>query len=482
MFRKWLIFLALCAFALPGAVQAQTVTKLKNQAPNGVQLAFLMTDGTVLGQSYSDPQWYVLTPDNTGSYVNGTWKQVASFPTGYSADAYSSAVLADGRLLVEGGEYNFGEFALTNLGAIYDPTKNTWTSVTPPKGWNFIGDSPALVLPNGDFIIGNKLKKWAAELDPKTMTWTSLTTAGKNDFNAEEGWTLMPDGSILTYDVKDNPNSERYVVDKGKWLNAGSTVANLQGPPCCGCINYGPKNKCYYPPGETGPGILMPNGTVFATGATHTGQTTAHTAIYTPKSKGNPNGSWAAGPDFPNEDQAGDDFAALLPNGHALVEGNSGTLYEFDGTKLTAEPVNAEGNSLLVLPTGQILVGGTEVYSSAGNPNPSWAPTITNCPTSVTRGSTYQISGTQFNGLSQANSFGDEYQTATNYPLVQITNTGTGHVFYARTHDHSTMGVATGSTPVSTNFDVPTTMETGASTLVVIANGIASTPFSITVN
>jgi hypothetical protein len=100
----------------------------------------------------------------------------------------------------------------------------------------------------------------------------------------------------------------------------------------------------------------------------------------------------------------------------------------------------------------------------------------------VTRGSTYKISGTQFNGLSQAAAFGDEYQTATNYPLVRITNNTTGHVFYAKTHDHSTMGVATGSAIVSTNFDVPSTMETGASSLVVVANGIPSAAVSITVD
>jgi len=84
--------------------------------------------------------------------------------------------------------------------------------------------------------------------------------------------------------------------------------------------------------------------------------------------------------------------------------------------------------------------------------------------------------------LSQANAFGDEYQTATNYPLVRITNNSTGHVFYAKTHDHSSMGVATGSKIISTNFDVPAGMETGASSLVVVANGIPSQAVSITVN
>jgi hypothetical protein len=102
--------------------------------------------------------------------------------------------------------------------------------------------------------------------------------------------------------------------------------------------------------------------------------------------------------------------------------------------------------------------------------------------TIVKRGSTYKISGTQFNGLSQAAAFGDEFETSTNYPLVRIKNNATGHVFYARTHNHSTMAVATGSKIVSTHFDVSSTMETGASTLEVVANGIASIPVSITVN
>ena len=92
---------------------------------------------------------------------------------------------------------------------------------------------------------------------------------------------------------------------------------------------------------------------------------------------------------------------------------------------------------------------------------------------------------TQFNGLSQGAAYGDDVQSATNYPLVQITNNATGHKFFARTHDHSTMAVATGNAITSTQFDIlPTSSGTefGASTLVVIANGIPSKPVGITVS
>src|SRR5262249_20206025 len=108
-------------------------------------------------------------------------------------------------------------------------------------------------------------------------------------------------------------------------------------------------------------------------------------------------------------------------------------------------------------------------------------PTITSAPSSVNRGQTYSISGTQFNGLSAGADYGDDAQMASNYPLVRITNKASGHVFFARTHDHSTMGDATGTTPVSTNFDVPANAETGASKLAVVANGIASTPVNVTI-
>jgi hypothetical protein len=137
-----------------------------------------------------------------------------------------------------------------------------------------------------------------------------------------------------------------------------------------------------------------------------------------------------------------------------------------------------------MLPTGQVLAESNivAVYNPIGKYQQSWAPVITAFPKTVTRGSTYKISGQQFNGLSQAAAFGDEFETATNYPLVRITNKASHHVFYAKTHDHSTMGVATGKAKVSTNFDVPAGMETGASTLVVVANGIPSKAVNITVN
>ena len=96
--------------------------------------------------------------------------------------------------------------------------------------------------------------------------------------------------------------------------------------------------------------------------------------------------------------------------------------------------------------------------------------------------------------MSEANFYGDDTQNYTNYPIVQVTINGSGHVYYGRTHNHSSMGVAQTTLPVTTHFELwdcnpphviagsACVPESGAATLVVIANGIASAPMNVTIN
>ncbi len=498
-----------------------TLTTLVNQPPVGVYLALLLTDGSVMVQANptgasgaTAADFYRLTPDADGNYVNGTWTHLAPPPTGYAPYAGAQAVLADGRVLFVGGEYNqdnyslpFAPSGLTNMSAVYDPVANAWTMIPAPPGQPYIGDVPSSILPNGTFVFGSKLDRKMWSLDPSTLSWTSIASTGKADNFAEEGFTLLPTGDILTVDMVATPQSELYAAGSRTWLAAGATPTLLASPTdypggltygpapvqVVGGVTYGPGPAgTYLPPGEIGPAILRPDGTVFATGSAVTGQA-GHTAVYHASSTPGLVGSWSAGPDFPNADNAGDSSAALLPSGNVLVAGDSGALYEFDGSILTrtvAAPTGATSIPifLLPLPSGQTLVLGptlnvpARLYTPTGGPAAAWAPTITSVPAALTRGKTYALTGTQLNGLSQASAYGDELSSATNYPLVRLTFTASGHVVYARTHDHSSMGVATASTPVTTNFDVPASADTGAATLVVIANGIASAGVSVTLN
>ena len=491
------------AAAPSGQGSTASWTTLADTPPAAVQLCLLLTDASVMCQSGQD--WYQLTPSNTGSYVEGTWSLYSSFPSSYIPEDFASAVLADGRVVIVGGEYTYGNgqwnFALTNMGMIFDPVAQMWTPLAPPPStgspdhWQCVGDAPAAVLADGRLVIGSKLYQDAAVLDPVTLTWSEITAPGKSDmFNAEENWTLLPDGSVLTVDIANAPLTERLVLapaaTAGMWVSAGPTPADLHTPTSFSGVLNAPGCPPYSPPGEVGPAVLMPDGNVFALGAN------GSTAIYSPS--GN---SWTAGPTVPNGLNIQDGPAVVLPSGHVLFGASPGATgtglqyFEFDGTQLIPVPLPASAakdatyfTSLLPLPTGQVLFvdGSTtvQVYTPASSPtyDPAWAPTIVSAPASITAGSTYQITGTQFNGLTQASAYGDESQNATNYPLLRITNQASGHVFYARTHDHSSMGVATGAAVVSTSFDVPAAIESGPSTLQVVANGIPSAATGVTVN
>jgi hypothetical protein len=132
---------------------------------------------------------------------------------------------------------------------------------------------------------------------------------------------------------------------------------------------------------------------------------------------------------------------------------------------------------MLMLPSGQVLLtdfsDDIELYNPSGTYQPEWAPIVLAYPYFIQAGGSYQIYGVRFNGMSQGAFYGDDVQAATNYPLVRITNLNTGHVFYSRTHHHSSMAVASDDI-VSTSFDVPAGQEKGFSKIEVVANGIPS--------
>jgi hypothetical protein len=85
----------------------------------------------------------------------------------------------------------------------------------------------------------------------------------------------------------------------------------------------------------------------------------------------------------------------------------------------------------------------------------------------------YLLRGTQLTGFSQANVYGDDCNPATNYPLVRLRSTASGRVYYCRTWDFSSRGVATGSVPESVRFDA-SHVPYGDFELCVVANGISS--------
>ncbi|MBV8107578.1 MAG: hypothetical protein JO223_23740, partial [Hyphomicrobiales bacterium] len=351
MFRKSLFLATALLAGTSLAALAGSVTAVTNVPSDGVIYGFLLTDGSLLFQGGMLQDFYRFKPDSKGSYVNGNLFPTAALPPNYIPYATSGGVLPDGRVLLIGGEYkllsnNTLTFEFTNQMAIYDPNAETWTMIAPPFNtagdWDFIGDSPWTLLRNGHLLLGEKFSKAMAELDPKTLTWTNVSSFAKDDIFAEEGLTLLPDGTVLTVNVTDPNFAQRFIPNanpaNSRWADAGSTPQRL---PTIGDTNsakniiYDNGMRVYHPPGEIGPAILQPDGKVFNSGAACTlkgppndpsacvtYQPVAHTAVYNPKTN-----SWTKGPDLPTHgalggEGAGDTWSSLLPNGNVLVQTN----------------------------------------------------------------------------------------------------------------------------------------------------------------
>lgn len=452
--------------------------------------AQVLTDGTVLMHDGCTANWFKLTPNKKGSYAKGKWTKISSMPSSYQPLYFASQVLSDGRFIVNGGEYNACQNVHTTLGALYDPAKDSWTSVSPPSGWSTIGDAQSTILPNGTYMLANccTLESALASISGTSVTWNILTSSQshKADNNNEEGWTALADQTLLTVDANRDLNATQNdveIFDTGSltWTTTGKTAQRVVDPGSH----------------ELGPATLLPTGFVFQAGAT------GNNDVYDPVS-----GNWKAAPQFVANGStldSADGPGVVLPNGHGLFQVSPGVFaspshffeVEVDGlsnvtVKQVSEPSSASGQSsyegrFVLLPTGQVLwtsdVGDIELYTPKGKAKASWLPTITSAPSSVSRGSkNNKVQGTQFNGLTEGGYYGDDAQMATNFPLVRITNTGSGTVCYAKTHDFSSRGVSKAGAAGSAQFDVPNSCDTGASTLEVVVNGTASAPSSITVN
>jgi hypothetical protein len=469
--------------------------------------AFLLTDGTVMMQEFKSffsatwatRRWWKLTPDSSGSYQNGSWSQLAD--SNLARTYFASAVLADGRVVVCGAEYSDASGTIkndwNNSCEIYDPVANTWTSFASPAKpgsvpsvWEEIGDAPCTLLPNGTLLIGSLDSANVAKLDPSTLTWTAMTPRHGVGTSDEDSWVLMPDRTIAAPSCQNPPTTWVYDITTDLWHQGNNLPVSI-----IDVVD------------ETGPALLRYDGTAFFLGGNE------HTAIYSPAASP----KWSNGPDLPDQDgkKIGivDGPAALMVNGNILF--GAGQIndkgdwsspcwyFEFDGTTFnrTGDPPNNDcptySTRLLLLPNGDILFcreGDSSFYayhSDAALPQDSFRPVIQACPANIVPGTTIQVSGLQFNGLSQAVAYGDDSQTATNYPLVRIVNKQSGHVRYCRTFNHTTMdsngnaipsmGVATGAAVITTNVVIPDEIELGDSSLFVVANGIPSQPFDVAI-
>jgi len=442
-------------------VAAGTWHPLANLAPGGsIESLLLLTDGTVICGN-SGTSWYKLTPNSSGSYINGTWSTIASM--NYSRLYFGSQVLTNGEVFVVGAEYGSGS---TNS-EIYNPVANTWTKTT-------VQDEPyedciTKMLPSGNVLVGPAWSQTSWIYNPTLDSWTQGgSPLGSQN---ETDWVTLPDGSIMGINLS-STNVERYIPSLNKWIKDAPAPVKL------------------YVGGEMGAGHLLPNGKVFWIGGT------TNTAIYTPSGTTNV-GTWAAGPSIPNNLGAMDAASAMEFNGDIIMALNTSDelsgptyFYEYDYTANTLTQISGPTNTtenipcylttMLELPTGGILYANNSkqlyIYSPSGTAVSKGTPGIS----SVTLNSdgSYTLTGTNLCGISEGAKYGDDKQMDSNYPIVQLVNGS--NKYFAKTFCWPPGKVQTGTTVLSTKFTLPAGLPSGTYSLYVIANGISSAAYSFT--
>jgi hypothetical protein len=461
-----------------------TWVPLANQAPDSIGVAVLLSDGTVMcsDASASSTNWYRLTPDEYGSYVNGTWSTLASSHFGRAL--FAADVVPDGRVFIAGGEYGTG---ITNA-EIYDPVANQWSVIDPPTSLfdpsqgDIFDDMISIVIPDGNVLMAPVTpKNYGGTLiyNPQFNVWSNGPTLTNGDYNQDEcGWVNLADGSILTVDGCAQ-TSQRYIPSLNQWIPDSTVPVFIWNTVGSGC--------------EIGPALTLPNGEAFYAAGS------GSNALYAPSGNNSP-GIWKAGPVFPNHLEAADSPGAVMVNGKVLLAVatncfNGGCLspwyyYEYDYTagangsltQVSAPTVGVNSNFIipwmLDLPDGSVLLSLSlsqlNVYQPVGLPQAAWKPVISSITPNAD--GSFHLVGTGLNGVTEGANEGDDGQMASDYPLVRMTNNSSGFVYYGRTYNWSSTTIQTGSTPESTEFKVPTGIPPGSYSLVVVANGIASDP------
>ncbi len=330
------------------AVSVGSWTPLTRQFP-GLWPSYiaLLTDGRVLMNAQSSDNWYTLTPDVNGSYVNGTWLRVANSHIGRLFS--TSFVLRNGLFFVCGGEYVDDHYEQQFKGSghdrarceSYDPVRDYWTEL--PDMPETVADSPATELGDGRIMNLSYSSKNTFAFDPSHGLWSSPPLAAydavpvaSNAITTEGDCTLLPDSTVLCGAT----DFARYIPTglgpsslANTWMPAGMNATTTTGTSM-----VLPPDE-FTPPGngdrELGPMLLLHTGNVLLLGGN------AHNGIFMP-----PTGTSVACSvrDQPNESNICGSWQLIADSPNGYNHGDAPATVERDGTVLSVATSDPKGS------------------------------------------------------------------------------------------------------------------------------------------
>lgn len=265
------------------------------------------------------------------------------------------------------------------------------------------GDDPTALLPGGQILVGDLINQQTSLYSLAANMFTPTGSKVYSDSSDEEGWAMLPNGQVLTYDldpsIKQNTGfAEKYTPATGVWTGISPADGTAKGT--LPVLSSRPLGF------ELGPLIRLLDGRILVIGANQ------HTALYTPWSN-----TWAPGPDMiadltgpggtiPSALFGADDApAAILPNGDVYLIGDSGP------NPVSLNASTTAGSASVTVPTAAGLQPTWSVAQADGKSTAIPPGTVifsVDSPTSFTLG-TFDASG----NLVPVNA-----STTANVPLV----------------------------------------------------------------
>jgi hypothetical protein len=403
----------------------------------------------------------------------GKW--VATGPLNTPRQYFANTLLANGQVLAVGG-YNGSQFLAS--AELYNPSTGTWTDTGSLNVSR--EDISAIVLTNGDVLVAGGFNATnylsSAELyNPASQTWAF--TGALSALRRYSAMTLLTNGEVLLaggYNgTNDLSTAELYNPNTGLWADVGAMNTNRTRTTLTLLTNgmvlvaggaseagYLASAELYNPVTQTWTftgsmnvprwdhtATLLPNGEVLVAGGTNNTGDLADAELYNPQT-----GQWTVtAPMTSPRDLAS---AALLPNGDVLVSGGENGAGPALATSELYNPATATWTSTGALTTGlwwqsstllangRVLIeggstnGGTpvansELYDVGLGFSPSSQPQIFSVnPAALTPGLSLQLSGTLFQGFSEASGGNGSQNSPGNYPLVQLQSIANGQTLY----------------------------------------------------
>jgi N-acetylneuraminic acid mutarotase len=488
--------------------------------PRHAHTATLMPDGRVIIAGGYENGNALYTTEVYDDPTAGSWSDIANIlntPRGFD----TATLLLSGKVLVAGGNNTGGDLSSAEL---FDPAGSTWTaaaSMASTRSYH-----TATLLPSGRVLVvagwnGDYLASVEA-YDPAANTWTGkaslgtaryahtatllsngkvLVTGGSNGSGSLAGAELYdPVANVWTSPV--SMNTARYghtatLLPNGKVLVAGGydthgggylTSVELYDPVADTWTTVAPMNTGRYLHTAT----LLPNGKVLVAAGSN-GDSITSAELYDPNAGSL--GTWTSVGSLNTARRY--HTATLLPSGKVLVSG--GTNGAGYGTPLADAEVydpttdiwtsltplnNARyGHTATLLLNGKVLVAGGSNSGGTGNLASSelydrglgfendWRPTVSVIPSGLIIGTPLSFTGTGFRGFGLAEaSYGGTYDSASNYPLVQI----------RRLDNEQWLWLAPDTFNATSFTSLPVTaMQNGPVLITVFVNGIPSVSSSL---